>query len=259
MFHRIAWHLAIQLALALSTSSVLPQQEPKPLSQKDPRLVFSFPIQSGSAPLRFVVNLDDTGSVTGVFVYRNGEHKPIQRLASCSQPFEQITDRWEDHELSKLVAHTDFNFDGFEDLELLTAFIPHLDKRIYCVYLWDQSAGRFVLSKQLSDIASNLEAHPENKTLISHEAWQGGAWQQSTYRWNGNKLEVIEESSLLGNPNPEKSDHCGFTYWCSGLINGKLTVTLSKPICSIEEMEHLPACPSPVLPTQNLPTSPKLP
>ncbi len=256
MFHRNAQYVAVLLPLALTASSALPQQEPKPLSQEDPRLVFSFPIQPGAAPLRFAVELDKAGSVTGVSIYRNGGQEPIQRLASCSQPLEQITEVWEDYELSKLVAHADFNFDGFEDLELLIAYIPHLDKRISCIYLWDQKRGSFALSKQLSDIGANLEAHPESKTVTSHESWFGGPWQDDTYRWTGNRLEVIEESSLLGDWSLQTSDKCGYTYTCSRLVGGKLALTLSKPVCSGDEMGNLPACP--VAPVRPKPRPPKL-
>ena len=42
-----------------------------------------------------------------------------------------------------LVRHADYNFDGYEDLELLQYVNDHLGKSLFCVYLWDDKAGLF--------------------------------------------------------------------------------------------------------------------
>lgn len=93
------------------------------------------------------------------------------------------------------------------DLELMSNYTPHLDKKLYCIYLWDNKLGRFNYSKELTEIASNLEAHRENKTLTAREDWQGGAWEESKYRWNRDKLELIEQNSLLGDWSSQTKDH----------------------------------------------------
>lgn len=258
MFRRIVGHIAFQLVLASFASIALSQEQPKPLRSGDPRLDFSFSVKPSANPLKFSVELDESGWITAVSVYQNGGRKPTQRLDICAKPLDQITEGWEDYELSYLISHADFNFDGFEDLELLVAYVPHLDKKIYCIYLWDQKSKTFVFSKQLSDVSSNLEPHPESKTLTSHEYWFGGPWQESTYRWQGNKLRAIQTSSLLGDWSSQTSDQCGFTYFCTRLINGKMVVTLSKPVCSSEEMDNLPSCPvAPVRSKAKLTTSQK--
>jgi len=120
-------------------------------------------------------------------------------------------------------------------------YIPHLDKKLYCVFLWDAKTERFAYSKALSDIAANLQPHPESKTLTTREDWMGGAWEESTHRWNGGKLELIEQDGLGLKPS---DGSCSFTYTCSRLIEGRLVTTLEKAVCTPEEMGNLPDCPS---------------
>ncbi len=171
---------------------------------------------------------------------------PFQRLHACksmdlSQP---VNEEWGGYTIDNLLKHEDLNFDGFEDLELLQYDIPHLDKKYYCIYLWDNKAGRFNYSPELTGIGVNLETHPESKTLTTREDWQGGAWQEDTYRWNSGKLELIEEESLLGdwsNPNHQK---CGFSFICKRLVKGEMVTTSEIPVCTAKEMDNLPVCPA---------------
>lgn len=219
-------------------------KRPKPVDPNDPRLTFSFPIHPGGKPLRFKVNLDRAGSAAEVSVFKEGVSTPIQTLKACGRVglTDPITEGWGGYYISNLLEHSDLNFDGFEDLELLDYAIPHLDKKIYCTYLWDSKTGRFLYSKELTDISVNLEVHPENKTLISEDSWEGGLWHDSTYRWNGDKLELIEESSLLGDANKQKDSKCGFTFSCSRLFKGKMVITFEMSVCA--PMDELPDCPA---------------
>lgn len=244
--HRIFVQIAVMGALFSCACSLLAaQDDAKPLDPNDPRLTFSFPIKKGGSPMQFKVNLDKSGAITGVSVLRSGQTEPFQTLPACENLLGQVDEGWEDYELSKLVTHADFNFDGFEDLELLQYYDEHLDKKLYCIFLWDDKAGRFAYSSELTEISTNLETHPENKTLTASEDWQGGAFQNSTYRWNSGKLELIEQDSLLGDwgLTPDKGK-CAFEFTCSRLINGKMTKTLGKNICTQEEMDNLPNCPA---------------
>ena len=220
------------------------QEGPKPLDPNDPRLTFSFPIHPGGKPLRFKVKLDMTGNITGVAVSREGESRQFQSLQVCKNVdlLEPVSDDWGGYDISNLLKHADLNFDGFEDLELLDYAIPHLDKKIYCIYLWDSKTGRFRYSKDLSDQSVNLEVHQKSKTITAHDSWEGGLWHDSTYRWNGDMLELIEESRLLGNANKQKDSKCGFTFSCSRLIKGKMVITFEMSVCS--PMDELPDCPA---------------
>jgi hypothetical protein len=73
-----------------------------------------------------------------------------------------------------------------------------------------------------------------------HEDWQGGPFQNSTYRWIGGKLELIEQDGLSG----DWSLPDGFTFSCSRRLNGKMITTLEKSFRSPEEMDALPDCPA---------------
>jgi hypothetical protein len=235
------------------------QDDAKPLKPNDPRLNFSFAVSPGAKPLRFHVNLNMAGTITGVSVYRNGQSVPFQTLPDCSKFPDAVDALWLNTEIAQLIDHQDFNFDSFQDLELLQNYIPHLDKRLYCIFLWDNHPGQFRLSTELSDLDANLEAHPENRTLTGREDWQGGAWQDSTYRWEGGHPELFEQSGLLGDwgLRSSKEQPCGFEFSCSRRIHGKMAVTLHKWVCSPEEMDHLPACP--VAASAVVPRTTKLP
>jgi hypothetical protein len=217
------------------------QEAIKPLEPNKAKTIYTFPIQPGGKSLRFKVELDKASTVTGVSVSREGDSRPFQTLPSCmAAPGDQLTEDEVDLELLK---HADLNFDGFEDLELLVYYIPHLDKRLYCIYLWDDKTSRYRFSKEISDVAVNLAPHPENKTISVHDDWQGGTWQESTYRWNEGKLELIEQNSLVLGGSEQGDKGCRFLFTCRRLAKGEMVTTLEKPVCTPEEIEDLPDCP----------------
>jgi hypothetical protein len=230
--------------LSIASTPASAQDKAKLLDPNDSRLFFSFPIQSGGNAFHFKVELGKSGHVSGVSVFHEGGSTPFQVLPKCASidlP-DPATEDWEAYEVSKLLTHADLNFDGFEDLELLTYYIPHLDKKLYCIYLWDTKTGRFRYSNALSELAVNPAPHPENKTITMHEDWQGGLWTESTYRWNGARPELIEQNSLHGDGSLRGNEKCGFDFTCSRLVNEKMVTTLEKRVCS--PMEDLPDCPA---------------
>jgi hypothetical protein len=240
------YHHAAAQESSATRKRVTTHNESKQLDPNDPRLTFSFPIQPGGKPFRFKVEIDNTGEVTGVSVFREDDSSPLQRLPACGSVGlpNPVTDYWDVYGTSMLLKHADLNFDGFEDLELLQIYIPHLDKKIYCFFLWDNKAKLFRYSNELAELSLNPEPHPKNKTLTTHEDWQGGPWQESTYRWNGGKLEMIEQDGLYGDWSLQQEGKCGFTFTCKRLVNGEMVITLEKPVCTSEEMNNLPECPA---------------
>ena len=229
------------------------QEEPKPLDPNDPRLTFSFPIQRGGKPFRFKVELDKTGNMKGVSVYLAGDTTQLQTLPACGTVNlpEPITENWLDYEIAMLVKHADLNFDDFEDLELLQFYIPHLDKKVYCIYLWDKRTGRFSYSVELSKEGVNLEPRPENKTITAHEDWFGGVYADRTYRWIGTKFELIKED---GRHSGSSDPKCSFTDYCEELVNGKKITTLEWPAACVnsvgEDVEDIPlSCPAAATPS----------
>lgn len=229
--------------LGICASGADAQEEAKPLAPNDPRLDFQSPIQTGAPPLHFHVRLDKAGVITGVDVSRPGAAAPFQSLPSCEKNPDSIDTSWSDPDLSQLIGTDDLNFDGYQDLELLQFYIPHLAKRLYCVFLWNPKTGYFVFSKQLSDISVNLKVDTKAQTIHTREDWMGGAWEESSYRWNDGKLNLIERNGLYGDWGSQTKTQCGFTFTCSRLIQRKMTTTLAKPICDPGEMDNLPTCP----------------
>ncbi len=156
-------------------------------------------------------------------------------------PGDQLT---EDEFGLELLKHADLNFDGFEDSNFLAFYSPHLDKSLYCVYLWDGKTSQFRFSKEISDVAENIAPHPENKTISMRDDWQGGLWEESTYRWNNGKLELIEQESLVLGGSEQADKGCRLLSTCRRLVEGEMVTTLEIPVCTPEEMDDLPQCPA---------------
>jgi len=138
-----------------------------------------------------------------------------------------------------LLKHADLNFDGFEDVELLQYYAPHLDKSLYCIYTWSEQGGRFRYAPEIP----RVDPIPDqvHKTITVHEDWQGGVYSDSTYRWIGTKLELIEKNGRVsGSENPQ----CGFTDYCSKLVKGNMVTTAERPFGCAEGSRVQLVCPS---------------
>jgi hypothetical protein len=238
-----------QLAFVISVVALASY---KPLSAQlkplDPKLAvtdYTFAVKTGTE-VRVHVKLDATSKIIGTSISHNGEQVPFQEFSPCSQAPMQLYEGDEDLEL---VAHADYNFDGFEDLKILQDFNPHLAKSLFCIYLWDDRAGRFREQPLLSQIG-NPWPDPKNKTISAHEDYVGGSYRDSTYVWRGTKLVMISESGVVsGSENPD----CGFTFYCSRLVNGRTRQLIDKPIACGNQPDERLECPESV----PLPSSPK--
>jgi len=138
-----------------------------------------------------------------------------------------------------LVRHADFNFDGYEDLELLQYMNDHLGKSLFCVYLWDERTGRFRYEPQL--FIADPVPHPETRTITSHSDYQGGPYTDSTYEWHGTKLVLLAGGGITYG---SKDARCGFTSFYHRLVNGKMRTIVEKPTaCSGNPVEAVD-CPA---------------
>lgn len=145
---------------------------------------------------------------------------------------------YEGDEQLALVGHADFNFDGFEDLKVLQYVNDHLGKSLFCVYLWDNRAGQFREERQLFGTS---EPDPKNKTIVTHDEYFGGPYIDETYVWRGPKLLLIATKGLLsGSSKPD----CGFTSFCSRLVNGKMRRIEKPTVCREGSIEEV-SCPAP--------------
>jgi hypothetical protein len=240
----LALLLVLRLPAQIPANPAVTQQNPPAAASTEPDVTFSFPVQPGGEPFRFESVIDKDRYVTGISIFYPGETASRQTLSTCGGKDETLDELYQAIvETGPLLKHADLNFDGFEDLKLLYYYIPHLGKRLDCIYVWDKKTQRYIYSIALTKIATNLEPDPESKTLTTREDWMFGPWEESTYRWIGGKPVLVEQTSLLGGwGQPNKP--CGFDFSCSRRIHGKMTTTLAKPICEPEEMDDLPQCPA---------------
>jgi len=74
---------SLSIGLLCAPSGACAQDQPKPINPNDPRLTFSFAIQPGGKPFRFVVELDKIGTIAGVStgMGRRGRFKRCLRAA----------------------------------------------------------------------------------------------------------------------------------------------------------------------------------
>ncbi len=224
------------LAMPLWSQASAPTQQPA--QPAGPKTTYSFPIRRGAAPLRFEVGVDPTHTVTGVAVYRGTEAKPFQTLPVCANIVTSALAA--DDRDSLLIEHSDLNFDGFEDLQLLQFRNREVGTRLYCIYTWDNPAGRFRPAPEIPYV--NPVPHPESKTITVHQAWPGGLYADSTYRWNAASLQLIEERGRIAGSDDAK---CSFTDHCDKVAGGKMVTTLRRAAgCSDGRPEPPLACPA---------------
>jgi hypothetical protein len=213
----------------------LAQDAPKPLDPKKALTDYSFPLNAGGEPYRFQVELDKASAITGVAVFRHDDSIPFQTLPACKGDLKMELNEYDDE--WQLLKHQDLNFDGFEDVQLLQYFVPHLGKSIFCIYTWNPREASFHPAPEIPDM--DPVANAWNKTITVHEDLFGGVFIDSTYRWNGVEL-ILANGRVSGSSRPD----CGFTEYCSRLINGKMRATASRPFGCENGPESALICPS---------------
>ena len=88
----------------------------------------------------------------------------------------------------------DYNFDGHYDLALETAFKG--GNASYCIWLFEPKTGRFILSKQLSQL-TNVRPDPKTHTVISTSKGEcGPCYHEESYRWTKGQLIPVRETSV---------------------------------------------------------------
>jgi hypothetical protein len=225
---RLASQWALPFTLVLSSTVAHPQSK-KNLDPKLVRTRYSFSIHDGAPPLTFRVQVDDSSTITSVQVFQPSNATAFQTLPTCDKNLPMQL--FEGDEQLALVEHADFNFDGYEDIELLQFVNDHLGKKIFCVYLWNPVSGRFQYEPQL--FIADPFPHPDTKTITSHAEYFGGEHIDSTFRWEGAKLVLVGESGLVRGPKVD----CGFVEYSRKLINGKMQ-TVDEKYTDCDEKPH---------------------
>src|SRR5262249_51328657 len=118
-------------------------------------------------------------------------------------------------------------------------------KAIYCIYAWNPKGGAFRHASEIPD--TDPVAHPENKTITVHEDFFGGVFIDRTYRLINGRAQLVVENARVSGSN---CADCGFTDYCSWLINGKMVTTVLRPFGCEHDEPTAVVCPSivPVLP-----------
>jgi len=236
----------IVTAFLLAALLTLAAQEKHRLDPSSVVTDYKFQVKDGT-DLLVRLKVDGTSTITGASVFRNGDAAPFQELSPCTPSPMTLYEGDEDKDL---VEGDDFNFDGFQDLKLLQDISDHLGKFTYCVYLWDPRTSRFREEPQLS---GNPQPDPETKTIFTRDDYFGGAYTESSYVWRGPKLQLIATKGLVaGSSEPD----CGFTSFCSRLVNGKMQEVKQPTACGDNPIEEV-SCPAPVTPPGNRSTKRK--
>ncbi len=200
-------------------------QQVQPLDSTAAETEYRIVVRSGRPPLIIRVEIGDGGKLGDTLVYHPGDSTPFQRLASCDPSLALDLNEQPTHRV--LVEQADLNLDGYDDLKRLQFYDAHLDKSIFCVYLWDEKASRFGQQPQIT--LTNPIPHPENRTITSHSEFFGGTWSDSLYVWSAGKLLPIAEWGVTNEPSSTGANvACPWTAWCAKRISGQMRKVATK-------------------------------
>jgi len=180
---------ALLLILCLSLSAVGEHDE------QDNDLVADL---SKGATFQFVIHRDlpaytfrlagdsEFKTIDHIEVFRNSETHSVQTLDECKM--EEQPPRRE-----KWLKAEDFNFDGYEDLAMLSAW-GATGNLSYCIWLFDPVSGQFVYSHNFSDLG-RYQLHPASKTITttSVAGMAGAIHVFCTYQVVDNRPLLVEE------------------------------------------------------------------
>jgi hypothetical protein len=133
---------------------------------------------------------------------------------------------------------TDYNFDGYSDLLLETAFKQ--GNASYCIWLYNPKTGRFVLSKQLSQL-TNPRPDLNTHTVISYiKEGCPICYRQETYRWSKGQLAPVREESVMpAELGLQLPGGCGWLHRVREEKNGKMAFVSRTQVNSLGQ-ECLP-------------------
>ncbi len=165
--------------------------------------------------LTFDYQLDDQGEIQHILVER--DQQQVQVLDNCTGQ-----DIRREKGLGEL-AREDFNFDGYPDLMMRSAFDRQTNNSSYCIWLYDPTTQKFVLSEELSRLI-NPQPDPDNKTIISreNERCSDQCYTQDTYEWSDDHLKLIREESLTEDPMLPPWSDCRWVWELKKEKDGKL-------------------------------------
>jgi hypothetical protein len=200
-------------------------QSKKPLDPQRANTVYKFELHPGHR-LTLRVRLDDKSTIKTVDVYRENEPTPFQTLPACA--YGGPMQLFEGDEQLALVEHADMDFDGYQDIKILTYLNEHLGKKVFCIYVFSAKANQFRFEKQL--LIADPIPHPETRQVTSHSEYFGGTFEDSTYEWHGSALVLIAQEGTRDNP---KNPECGPVHFSTRLsVTGEMLTTEDDSICS---------------------------
>lgn len=179
-------------------------------AQKTRNADLFLPAAKGTPEIRFQYVLDAKGAAYQIAVLEDG--KQVQTLQPCrAASFNP--------DKAMLDIH-DFNFDGYNDLTFTDGNSRDPDKSSMCVYLFEPKTKRFVPNELLSSLR-NVTSDPDAKTIVSSTSKEPGPGTTRTFKWNGDKLELIKEDRLAA----IHGSACPYRRTISELKDGKMVVT----------------------------------
>jgi hypothetical protein len=186
----------------------------KPLDPIRANTNYTFEVHRGTR-FTFHVDMDAASTIRAVQVFRGNEKSPFQTLSACD--YGSPMQLFEGDEQLALVEHDDLDFDGYQDLKLLTLLNDHLGTKVFCVYLWSTKTSQFRYEKQL--LIADPIPHTATRTITSHSEYQGGTFIDYTYKWRGTKLVLVAED---GTQDDAKHPECGPVHFSARLVNGNM-------------------------------------
>ena len=170
-------------AMLVANSILAAGQDP----EASPQAVRGDPIP-GEAGYGVELGLDPTsGKILELLVYRG--QTQVQALKVCTP------DAIPRKSPIGSMYTTDYNFDGYGDLALETAFKQ--GNASYCIWLYNPKTGRFVFSEQLSRL-TNPSPDAKTHTVISYVKEDCSiCYRRESFRWVKGQLVPVREESVM--------------------------------------------------------------
>jgi hypothetical protein len=173
--------------------TVLPYEGKWPQDQVPPNPDFH-----GGMLCRFVINpklplftfrfVAEGDNPLGKIQISEGEStKVIQTIPYSGNPFSSLLP----DPLHNILNPVDANFDGYNDLPLLTG-CGAVGNCTYEFYLYDPATNRFVYNSFLSGLTMP-EVHPQDKTVTTYLHMSAGDGSSATYQYRNGQYVLIEK------------------------------------------------------------------
>lgn len=166
---------------------------------------FTFKIVPNKQPNDQYGNAQST--IRDIEVYRGDSKVLWQHLTGCD--LEGMGPPPSTSESGPWFYTNDYNFDGYQDIFLMTGW-GATGNFSGCIWLYNPQTGRFVYSKEFSDLGGITDVDASTHTLFTTKNSSAVASETERYAVKNNRPVLIWSEALSADPTPQgfQNFHC---------------------------------------------------